>query len=234
MDDLIQQGVNALKSGDRETARKLLASAIEQNPDNEHAWEWMYNVCNTDQERNQCLKQILRINPKNDRANQLLNQSTGFDFPLQPLTPSTPPAPSTPSISTSQAKTIDKVSVQFGGLDNISLIIIVILIILGLFWIAIGLIQIAVAFSLEVSDAIGVICTGGLNILISIVNLLGIMDVRKRSKRVPTEMMFLAVVGSLFGAYQMLVDGALIQVCAIPLYIVLGILAYINKDVYKN
>ncbi len=28
MDDLIQQGANALKSGDRETARKLLVAAV--------------------------------------------------------------------------------------------------------------------------------------------------------------------------------------------------------------
>jgi len=106
MDDLIQQGANAFKSGNRETARKLLITAVKQYPDNERAWGWMYNACNTDQERIQCLKQILRINPKNEKANQLLNQLTGFDFPLDEPPSSAPigqsvsaPAPtSAPSI----------------------------------------------------------------------------------------------------------------------------------------
>lgn len=50
MDDLIQQGVNAFKSGDRETARKLLITSVKQNPDSERAWGWMYNVCSADQD----------------------------------------------------------------------------------------------------------------------------------------------------------------------------------------
>ncbi|MBE7535434.1 MAG: hypothetical protein HS124_06860 [Anaerolineales bacterium] len=76
MDDLIQQGANAFKSGDRETARKLLISAVKQYPDNERAWGWMYSVCNTDQERIHCLKQILRINPSNQKASQTLGEMT--------------------------------------------------------------------------------------------------------------------------------------------------------------
>lgn len=50
MDDfLIQQGVNAHKSGDHETARRLFISATKQNPNSERAWGWLYNVCKTDQ-----------------------------------------------------------------------------------------------------------------------------------------------------------------------------------------
>jgi tetratricopeptide (TPR) repeat protein len=83
MDDLIQQGANALKSGDRETARKLLISAVKQSPNNERAWGWMYNACNTDQERIQCLKQILRINPNNEKTIALLKQLTKSETPAQ-------------------------------------------------------------------------------------------------------------------------------------------------------
>lgn len=83
MDDLIQQGANALKSGDLETARRLLAQAVKQQPDNERAWGWMYNACNTGQERIHCLKQILRINPHNEKANQALNELIGFTAPLE-------------------------------------------------------------------------------------------------------------------------------------------------------
>lgn len=224
MDDLIQQGANAFKAGDKETARKLLITAVKQNPDNERAWGWMYNVCNTDQERIQCLKQMLRINPKNEKANQLLNQLTGFDFPLDAPLSSVPIG--------QNVQTINNASAQSSGLDGISIIIIVLLIILGLFWIAIGLVQIAAGSALGSSTA-DAVCTGGWNIMISIVNLVGISDVVKRSKRVPREMMFLAIVGTLLGGYQLL-NGAFIQACAVPLYIVLGILASVNKAVYKN
>ncbi len=72
MDDEIQQGVNAYKSGDHETARRLFISATKQNPNSERAWGWLYNVCKTDQERLHCLKQITRINPKNTKAKELL------------------------------------------------------------------------------------------------------------------------------------------------------------------
>jgi len=83
MDDLIQQGVNAFKSGDHETARKLLINAVKQYPDNERAWGWMYNVCRNDKERIHCLKQVVRINPKNEKANQLLNELTVANLPLE-------------------------------------------------------------------------------------------------------------------------------------------------------
>ena len=72
MDDLIQQGIDALHAGNRDEARKILLTVIKQQPDSERAWGWMYNAANTDQERIYCLKEILRINPQNEKANQLL------------------------------------------------------------------------------------------------------------------------------------------------------------------
>lgn len=89
MDDLIQQGVNAFKSGDKENARKLLSAAIKQNPDSERAWGWMYNVTNNDKERIACLQQMVRINPKNEKARQILSELTGSDFPLERPSPQT-------------------------------------------------------------------------------------------------------------------------------------------------
>jgi uncharacterized RDD family membrane protein YckC len=84
MNDLIQQGVNAFKSGDKQIARKYLTAAIKEFPDNERAWGWMYNVCGTDQERIHCLKQMIRINPNNEKTIALLNNLTNADFPLEP------------------------------------------------------------------------------------------------------------------------------------------------------
>jgi hypothetical protein len=71
MDDLIKQGAEALRAGKRDEARKLLLTAVKQNPDSESAWGWLYNVAGNDKERIYCLKQVLRINPNNEKVNQL-------------------------------------------------------------------------------------------------------------------------------------------------------------------
>ncbi len=74
MEDSIQLGIKAYQSGDREIARKLLINAIKQFPDDERSWGWLYNVCETDRECFLCLIQVLRINPKNDKANKLIKR----------------------------------------------------------------------------------------------------------------------------------------------------------------
>ena len=68
MSDLLQQGVAAYKAGKRDEARKIFITVVKENPDSERAWGWMNNVCNTDQERIHCLKQVLRINPTHEKS----------------------------------------------------------------------------------------------------------------------------------------------------------------------
>ncbi|MBI5704437.1 MAG: tetratricopeptide repeat protein [Chloroflexota bacterium] len=94
MEDLVQQGISAIKAGDKNTAKKLFLSAIKQNPDNERAWQYMYNVSSTYQERIHCLQQILRINPANEKAKQLLQQliSDGKVVAEKPPMPTNHPA----------------------------------------------------------------------------------------------------------------------------------------------
>ena len=87
MDDLLQQGITAYKAGKRDEARKLFITAVKQNPDNERAWGGMYEVSGNDKERIYCLKQMLRINPKNEKADQLLNQLLTLSS-VAPMSPS--------------------------------------------------------------------------------------------------------------------------------------------------
>jgi hypothetical protein len=89
MDDLLQQGITAYRAGKRDEARKFFAGAVKQNQNDERIWGWMYNVCDNDKERVHCLEQMLRINPKNEKANQLLSELMAADFPLE--RPSIPP-----------------------------------------------------------------------------------------------------------------------------------------------
>jgi hypothetical protein len=219
MDNLLQQGVQAYRAGRRDEARKVFIALVKQNQDDERAWGWMYSVCNTDPERIHCLKQVVRINPKNEKANQLLNQLTGFDFPLNDPQPTTY---QTPSIQTSNQTLITNSSSTLSkNLDNISVILIVILVVLSMFWMGIGLLQIMNSPLL-----------GFWNIFISLINLGVIRDIIKHSKNTLNELYLLAILGTIGGAIQM-ITGAYLQACVIPLYGALGILTYINQDVYK-
>lgn len=83
MDDLLQQGIAAYKAGRRDEARRIFIIHVKQNPNDERSWGRMYDVCNSDQERIHCLKQILRINPRNEKAKQLLSSLTVNDFPFE-------------------------------------------------------------------------------------------------------------------------------------------------------
>lgn len=145
-------------------------------------------------------------------------------------------------------------SVQNIPPNTLSIIIIVLLVIMALFWLMIGFMQLGcsglslaglsidptLSDSLDpetqttlLNSSVSSVFCGIWNILISIVNLYLIRDVVKRKKRIVSELLFLGIAGSLFGAVQ-LFSGALLQVCAIPLYIILAVLGQINKTEYVN
>ncbi|MBL8111109.1 MAG: hypothetical protein JNJ96_15700 [Anaerolineales bacterium] len=71
------------------------------------------------------------------------------------------------------------------------------------------------------------------NIFVSLINLLVIRDIIKRSKNALNELYILSVLGTISGVLQVF-DGAYLQACVIPLYGALGILAYLNQDVYSK
>jgi hypothetical protein len=79
---LTEQGIAAVKSGDLQTARRLLTNATDQDPKNQAAWLWLSGAVNTDQEKQYCLEQVLSINPHTDLGKmatfglQKLQQST--------------------------------------------------------------------------------------------------------------------------------------------------------------
>jgi hypothetical protein len=72
MDDLIKQGAAAFYAGDLETAKKLMTEVVKHHPDNKDAWSWLYTVCTSEQDRILCLKNLLRINPENEKALEIL------------------------------------------------------------------------------------------------------------------------------------------------------------------
>ena len=83
MDGLLQQGITAYQNGKRKEAREILEIFVRHNPDNADGWDWFFNVCKTDKERVNCLKQMIRINPHNEKAIQLLKKYTLTEQPLE-------------------------------------------------------------------------------------------------------------------------------------------------------
>lgn len=71
---LIRDGIEAARSGDKATARELLEQATELDENNEKAWFWLASVMPTDEERRVCLGQVLAINPNNQKAQQILDK----------------------------------------------------------------------------------------------------------------------------------------------------------------
>lgn len=98
MNQLAQQGANALKGGDKPRARQLLQMAVETDPGDVQAWLWLAGAVETDQEKAKCLQQALRLDPDNQMAAKGLTQLIARGvISVQDLPPSTPvTAPPTP------------------------------------------------------------------------------------------------------------------------------------------
>lgn len=74
MQDLTQQGIAALKAGDRTAARRLLAAAVDRDQKDTTAWLWLAATLNNDSDRATCLRQVLRLDPQNKAAQRGLDE----------------------------------------------------------------------------------------------------------------------------------------------------------------
>lgn len=70
---LLQQGIEAARSGDRAAARELFERVVEMDQNNEKGWFWLASVVDTDEEKRICLTNVLHINPGNERARQAMD-----------------------------------------------------------------------------------------------------------------------------------------------------------------
>ena len=66
--DLVKQGVNLARAGDKARARPLLRQAVEQDPTNESAWMWLASIAESPQEALTTLERVLRFNPDHEQA----------------------------------------------------------------------------------------------------------------------------------------------------------------------
>jgi tetratricopeptide (TPR) repeat protein len=69
-EQLLQEGISALKRGDKARARACLLAVVKREKGNELAWLWLSGAVEKDDERLACLEKVLAINPANERARQ--------------------------------------------------------------------------------------------------------------------------------------------------------------------
>ena len=65
-------GIDALKEGDKAKARKLLAAAIKENPNDEDAWLAMAYAVEDEAQYIECMQRVIAINPDNRQAKKAL------------------------------------------------------------------------------------------------------------------------------------------------------------------
>ncbi|HMP43410.1 MAG TPA: hypothetical protein PKA05_23760, partial [Roseiflexaceae bacterium] len=105
---LITQGAEALRAGDRARAHDLLSQALRLDPQSEQAWLWLSGAVATDEQRRYCLQRVVALNPDNAAAVRGLAALGGATPPAPAATParpasSQPVAPPTPAATLQQA-----------------------------------------------------------------------------------------------------------------------------------
>jgi hypothetical protein len=76
-DNALRDAIMAARIGNRDQAMVLLLQAAEQEPRNEQVWLWLARLVDTDDQRIECLRRALAINPGNQAAQEDLNRLVG-------------------------------------------------------------------------------------------------------------------------------------------------------------
>jgi Response regulators consisting of a CheY-like receiver domain and a winged-helix DNA-binding domain len=66
--EMLKAGIRAAQEGNRTEARTLLSRVTDHQPENETAWLWLASISEYPEELLGFLSNVLRINPKNERA----------------------------------------------------------------------------------------------------------------------------------------------------------------------
>lgn len=116
MPTLLQQAINAIKVGDKETAKPILASILRANPNDEIAWLWTSVVVESETQQRYCLQKVLTINPNNEVAQRGLSCLVQT-IPETGISP-TVSIESKPNAGLSPASTLDNYQAENVAVDN--------------------------------------------------------------------------------------------------------------------
>ena len=64
----LQEAISTIRAGDKVQGKKLLIEVLHAEPKNETAWLWMSAVVADINQRQECLEEVLKINPNNQSA----------------------------------------------------------------------------------------------------------------------------------------------------------------------
>jgi hypothetical protein len=67
-EELLSRAITAAQTGRQSEGRELLRQLVRQDKDNEKAWLWLSGTVDTLEEREECLRRVLSINPNNVHA----------------------------------------------------------------------------------------------------------------------------------------------------------------------
>jgi len=98
LEGLLQEGIDAARSGHDQRARDLLLQMLEQDPSSVRAWLWLSGVVDTPGEKELCLEQVISIDPDHVAARRGLvflweqrqaqrRQPAGSQSPMQRVVP---------------------------------------------------------------------------------------------------------------------------------------------------
>ena len=73
-DKTLQEGIQAVKGGNFERARRLFSLVVEEDPDSEHGWYWLGLIAPDQDQRVACFLRALEINPANREARDRLTR----------------------------------------------------------------------------------------------------------------------------------------------------------------
>jgi hypothetical protein len=92
LEQLFQEGIAAVRAGDKAAAREKLMKVVEANQLHEQGWLWLSAVVETDEDRIVCLQNVLTVNPKNEVARKGLIK-LGGEIPNISAAPPAAPIP---------------------------------------------------------------------------------------------------------------------------------------------
>jgi hypothetical protein len=105
LEQWLQQGILAAKTGQTERARFQLLDVVEADQTNEAAWYWLYQVFDRLDDKRVCLENLVILNPRNMWAKQELLKLLEASRPDQkPQAGSKPPAQAQASPTSGEAE----------------------------------------------------------------------------------------------------------------------------------
>jgi hypothetical protein len=105
MSDLFEQAVSYIKAGDLENGKKMLIQVLQQNPKDENAWLWMSRCVPTIEQKKECFKRALSINPNNEMARKAMEKLSSPTSPTQ-VPDNLPPKQTTSPTSSPTHRTV--------------------------------------------------------------------------------------------------------------------------------